>query len=366
LYKMSSSGNISDLEVNSEPGKDHEGSLPRVSVVIPVRNEEKYLGSCLESIAAQDYPHDLLEILVVDGSQNNRTSNIARQYADKNHLNLRILENPHGNTPCGLNIGYKNARGDIFIHFIGHAIMPSDFVSKNISYLREKNADAVGGLVESASIEDKIVPKAIGYALNSLFGLGGVTARTGTKERYIDNPSFGAYKKELFQKYGYIDERLTRNQDYEFNQRITSAGAKIYFTPEIRSKYYNRTSYGSLFKEYFNAARWRTFMIGRFVRAVRLRHLAPPLFFLAVILSIGLSFFIKPFTWILLGLLGIYSVVALGFSIGLSIRTSLRFFPAILITYPVIHIGYGIGFIIGIFEFILFGKGKKVIKADAQ
>ena len=348
----------------ADSGED--SGLPRVSVVIPVRNEEKHLRRCLDSIQRQDYPHELMEILIVDGCSEDDTDRIAASFRNESDIEVRILENPEGNTPCGLNTGYKNARGDIFIHFIGHAMMPPHFISKDVELLAETGSDAVGGLVVSSCLENKTVPRGIGYALNTPFGLGGVTARTGTKARYIDNPSFGAYRKELFEKHGYIDERLTRNQDYEFNQRIVEAGAKIYFTPEIKSFYFNRPSYGSLWKEYFNAAKWRTFMIGRFARAVRMRHLVPPLFLLSL-LGLGIGSFFSPLVaGLFAALLTVYLAAGVISASRVCAEKGWRFFPSMLFSYPVIHLAYGAGFIWGLLYFQLLGRGKQVNRAEAQ
>ncbi|RKZ29408.1 hypothetical protein DRQ36_08745 [bacterium] len=341
-------------------------TIPMVSVIIPVRNEEQYLERCLESIAKQTYRHDRIEILVVNGCSKDSTSQIASGFIEKTDIPIRILDNPDGNTPCGLNIGYKNAKGDIFIHFIGHAVMSPDFIEKDVACLLETGADAVGGLIISSSLEDKIVPRAIGYALNSVFGLGGVTARTGTKPRYIDNPSFAAYRRELFEKYGYIDERLTRNQDYEFNHRISKAGARIYFTPEIKSYYFNRQTYKSLWNEYFNAAKWRTFMIGRFSKAIRKRHLVPPLFVLSIVVLGILSVFSTLGLYGFLGVLGLYSAVALISALGIGIKEGLIYFPAVFLSYFVIHIAYGLGFIWGLVHFVVFRRGKRIVRAEAQ
>ena len=338
------------------PAERHEEKLPNVSIIVPVRNEERYLNYCLDSIAKQTYPHKLIEILIVDGRSEDNTKMIAEKFAEKADITVRILENSSGNTPCGLNIGYKNAKGDIFIHFIGHAMMPQDFVEKNVTYIIKTEADAVGGLIISSCLEDKVIPKGIGYALNSPFGLGGVTARTGTKAGYIDNPSFAAYRKELFDKYGYIDERLTRNQDYEFNQRITSQGAKIFFTPEIKSYYFNRPDYKSLWREYLNAAKWRTYMVGRFANALRKRHFVPPLLILSLVTLGILSFFSLWALGGLLGVLGLYLLAALGSSALVAVRRrGLKYLPAIFLSYLVIHLAYGLGFIWGFIYFFILG-----------
>jgi len=340
--------------------------LPMISIIIPVRNEEKYLCRCLDSIDSQTYNHDRIEILIINGLSEDDSEEIATEFMSRTDISVRILQNKAGNTPCGMNVGYRNALGDIFIIFNGHATMSPDFIEKNVFYLEETGADAVGGLVLSTCLEEKTVPKAIGYALNSPFGLGGVTARTGTKAGISNNPSFGAYRRELFDKFGFIDERLTRNQDYEFNQRITSGGAKVYFTPEIHSKYYNRPSYCSLWKEYFKAAKWRTFMIGRFARAIMFRHLVPPAFVIGIIALAALSFVSTWAIYTLLTIVGIYSAVSLASSISIGSKQGFKYIPAVFLSYYVIHIAYGLGFVWGFLWFAILRGGKSIYQAETQ
>ncbi len=350
----------------AEPALPEETALPMVSIVVPVRNEEEYIESCLDSIHNQTYDHGRIEVLVVNGCSEDATERLAIEFSHKTDLTIRILQNPAGNTPCGLNTGSRNARGDIVVFFNGHATMAPDFVEKNVQYLQDTSADAVGGLVVSTCKVNKIVPKSIGYALNSLFGLGGVTARTGTKAGYISNPSFGAYRRELFDRFGYIDERLTRNQDYEFNQRISSSGAAIFFSPEIKSLYYNRPTYSSLWREYYKAAKWRAFMIGRFARAVMKRHLVPPMFVLSVLALGALSPFESWAMWALIGVLGLYLMTALVSAVSIGRSKGLKHVPSILLSYIIIHFAFGLGFLFGVLYFVIFRRGKYILGAEAQ
>ncbi|MBE7447189.1 MAG: glycosyltransferase [Planctomycetia bacterium] len=67
--------------------------LPLVSIIIPCRNEEKFISKCLDSIIAQDYPKDRIEVLVVDGKSNDKTRNVLKDYTDKYSF-IKTLDNP--------------------------------------------------------------------------------------------------------------------------------------------------------------------------------------------------------------------------------------------------------------------------------
>ena len=83
--------------------------MTRVTVIVPCLNEERFIAACLESIIQNDYPKDKLEILVVDGYSKDKTREIIKNFP------VRVLNNPKVTTPAAMNIGIKNAKGDIII-----------------------------------------------------------------------------------------------------------------------------------------------------------------------------------------------------------------------------------------------------------
>ena len=67
--------------------------LPLVSIIIPCRNEKKFIGQCLDSLINQDYPQDKLEILIIDGASTDKTKNIVSSYLQKYKF-IKLFENP--------------------------------------------------------------------------------------------------------------------------------------------------------------------------------------------------------------------------------------------------------------------------------
>jgi glycosyltransferase involved in cell wall biosynthesis len=144
-----------------------------VSVILPVRNEEKYISFCLDSILAQDYPSDLVEILVVDGMSDDGTRGILETYASK-HKNIKIIDNHRKITPCAFNIGIKNSRGAVITIVSAHSTIFKDYISKCVEYLDKTGADDVGGAMRAVGTTYK--SKAIAFAYNSPFGLSWMLA----------------------------------------------------------------------------------------------------------------------------------------------------------------------------------------------
>ena len=157
-----------------------------VSIIIPCRNEEKFISKCLDSIVAQDYPKDKLEVLVIDGMSKDRTRQIVNEYSKK-HSFIKILENPKRITPCALNIGIKNAKGGTIMRMDAHTTYEKNYVSKCIKYLKEYNADNVGGIWKIVPRQDTLVGKAITFSLSHPFGIGNAYYRYVSKDlRWVD------------------------------------------------------------------------------------------------------------------------------------------------------------------------------------
>ena len=340
----------------------------KVSIVISARNEEKYLRECLNSIAAQDYPHELMELILVDSASEDGTRRIMEEFAQNTDIKTKILENPRGDTPHGLNTGFRAASGDAVMLMIGHAYMPPNHISRAVRLLEEKNADGVcGRIVSVGSGRGTVWDHAIAAAMESSFGIGNATARVGGKPGWIDNPMLTLYRKTLFERFGYIDERLTRNQDYEFNQRCYAGGAKFWFQPDMPVYYHNRPTLKALWKQYFNSAKWRAFMVGEHQRALRPRHLVPPLFVLTVLGLLLASFFSSTALAALTAIMGIYLATAFAVSVKEAIRRKkILLIFAMPLAFCTIHFAYGFGFLSGFAKFILMGQKKRVLFAEKQ
>ena len=191
-----------------------------VSIIIPCRNEEKFIGKCLDSIIAQNYPQDKLEVLVVDGRSTDGTKEIVEEYAQKYPF-IKVLDNPRKIAPTALNVGIKGAKNEIIIRMDAHNVYEKSYVSKCIKYLRESNVDNVGGIWVTLPGDNTIIARSIALALSHPFGVGNSYFRIGSKKpRLVDTIPFGCYRKEVFKEVGLFNENLIRNQDIELNLRI--------------------------------------------------------------------------------------------------------------------------------------------------
>src|SRR5512135_2689892 len=106
--------------------------LPLVSVVIPMRNEAAHIAACLDSILAQDYPAERLEIIVVDGDSDDDSLQVLRGYGTR----LRVLRNPSRIVPAAMNIGIRAAHGDVIARVDAHTMLATDYIRVGVETLR--------------------------------------------------------------------------------------------------------------------------------------------------------------------------------------------------------------------------------------
>jgi glycosyltransferase involved in cell wall biosynthesis len=326
--------------------------VPFVSIIIPCRNEEKFISICLNSIIEQDYPKDKIEVLVVDGMSDDGTREIIEKHI-RNSVSIRMFDNPGRIVPKALNIGIKNVRGEIIIRMDAHNIYEKDYISKCIKYLYEYKADNVGGIWITLPGTNTLVSRSIALSLSHPFGVGNAYFRTGLlTPRETDTVPFGCYRKEVFGKIGNFNENLVRNQDIEFNLRLKKAGGKVLLVPDIVSYYHARSTLKSLFRQNFLNGFWVLYSIRLGKLPFSLRHLIPFLFAVSLTGSLCLSFFSKFFSYLFAFIFCLYLSVNSFFSFKLSLKYGLKYFPALVASFAVLHISYGLGSLWGITRLI--------------
>ncbi|MFC2084431.1 glycosyltransferase family 2 protein [Bacteroidota bacterium] len=332
--------------------------LPYVSVIIPCRNEEKYIVECLESILANDYPQDRLEILIIDGESEDATKAILEKYT-QNYPFVKIFENTKKITPAGLNIGIRNAKGEIIVRMDAHCTYDKRYISICIEHLNEYNVDNVGGIWIILPRNDSLTAKAIVFALSDTFGAGNAYYKTvRTKERkWVDTVPFGCYRRSIFERIGFFNESFPRNEDIELNNRIRKAGGRILLVPEIRVNYYARTNYKEFVKHNFDNGVKITHPLKLNNMFFSFRHLIPFVFVTSLIGLFSLwmlsgSFFLDSlWSWLFLLIFGFYFLISLFVSCKITInKNDPRYLILMPIMFFTLHFTYGLGSIWGVLK----------------
>src|SRR4030042_353336 len=199
--------------------------LPFVSVLIPMRNEERHIEVCLHSLARQDYPHERFEVLVLDGASSDRSRGLVEEFAAGEDLNLRLIDNPGRTTARGLNLGIAHARGDIIARVDAHAAVAPDFLRQSVDALTTTDADGVGGPIES--VGRGLIGEAIAIAMSSPFGVGNAHFRYSREAQYTDTVAFPAYRRQIFDRIGPFAEDVNYGEDDEFHYRLGDDGGRV-------------------------------------------------------------------------------------------------------------------------------------------
>lgn len=331
---------------------------PKVTILIPCFNEEDFIEAVIQDILNQDFPKEQMEVLFLDGMSSDKTPQIITLYS-KNQPFIKLIPNPEQFVPQAMNLGIRQAKGEIIIRLDAHSSYPKQYISKLLFYLNKLNADNVGGIWNIQPRSNSLKAKAIAKTLAHPVGVGNALYRMGIEApQEVDTVPFGCYPKSVFDKYGLYDTRLNRNQDIELNKRIKRQGGKIFLVPEVECTYFARDTFASLWKNNYANGKWviLTAWFTKTLNSLSIRHFVPLAFFVYVLLFI--FSIVKIMIWgidIWSGLLVLpfcfYFFIILFFSFTSSLREKeLRLLPYFVVSFFTLHLSYGVGSFVGIFS----------------
>ena len=333
--------------------------MPKISIIIPIYNEEKYIKECIFSIMQCDYDIAQMEILLVDGMSEDGTREIIRQLQQK-YACIALIDNPQKIAPVAMNLGIKEAKGEYLFIVSAHASYTKSYFTKLVEQIQRLDADCVGGVLKTDVKNHSVKADAIKEVLSHPLGVGNASFRTGsTQIREVDTVAFGCYNKKTFELYGYFDETLVRNQDIELNKRIVNGGGKIYLIPDVQCTYYARENFRDLAKNQYQNGFWNmlTAYYTKTLNSLSLRHFIPLLFVLSLIIPFGISFIFPQMLW--LSLFSLVSYLSLVIIISIKLKNSSNSIVYLIMSFLILHFSYGLGSLMG-----LFAVAKKTIKGE--
>lgn len=318
---------------------------PPVSVFMAVRDAAPSLAASVARVFAQDYPGEV-ELVLAVGPSADRTREIADGLAAA-EPRLVVVENPAGYTPHGLNAAIAAARHDLLVRVDGHALIPTDYLTRLVRGLRTTDAANVGGRMVAVGAGP--VDGAVAVAYGSRFGLGGGAFHVGGAAGPAPTVYLGAFRRSALEEVGGYDEYFLRAQDWELNHRLRQAGHTIWFDPEIAVTYHPRADWRSFARQQFRTGGWRRRVIARHPDTASLRYLAPPVAVVAIVLGL-VAALVAPLLsgWFLLGLAApvgyLGAVTVLGLYEGRGRPWSVR--RRIPVAMALMHLAWGSGFIL--------------------
>ena len=322
---------------------------PKVSIILPCRNEKDTIEKCVLSILNQEPPHGGYELLIVDGLSDDGTRLILNQLSKKNDF-IRILDNEDRIVSTGLNKGIEQARGQIILRMDAHTEYAKDYVKQCIKTLLETQADNVGGPCQAKGFST--IGRAIAAAFQSPFAVGGSKNHDVSYEGPIDTVYLGCWPRSVFSEVGLFDPELVRNQDDEFNYRMRRAGKKLWQSGSIKCNYHTRETLKKLFWQYIQYSYWKIKVIKKHRRIASIRHIIPTVFFLSIVLLPIIGIWDPRALWVFLSILGAYGICSLIAAFKSAQKSEWKLFFFLPATFATYHFAYGIGFLWGILDLV--------------
>ena len=248
------------------------GTFPGISVVMPVRNEERHLADSVREVLSQDYPGEM-ELALAVGPSRDRTSEIAERIA-AGDSRITVVPNPSGQIPSALNAAIKASRHSVVARVDGHCLLPPGYLRTAVRALEETGADNVGGVMAAAGVTP--FQQAVAWAMTSPAGVGAAQFHTGGQAGPADTVYLGVYRRAAIEQVGGYDEAFAVAEDWEMNHRIRQAGGLIWFLPDLQVTYRPRDSIRALAVQYFRYGRWRRVVARQHPGTINRRYLAPP------------------------------------------------------------------------------------------
>ncbi|MBN1280606.1 MAG: glycosyltransferase family 2 protein [Candidatus Thermoplasmatota archaeon] len=322
---------------------------PRVSILIPVLNEERTLRQCLDSLLALEYPAEQIEILVALGKSTDQTTVIAQEYATK-HPNIILLENPMGNTAVGRNICIDHATGEFLMNYSGHVTAEKNLLEVLAVTLHNQPKDVVAvGCSNLSPGKQNFVGEVSGAAFLSFMGGRSFFSQNAVfpEERFTDHLSFSCYRKDPVKQVGGFDAAFWCGQDYELDIRLRKAGYKILYTPKTRVYHFKRDTVRSLWRQMYRYGIARAKMVKKHHDTLKFFHLLGPAFILGGILLVVLTVLHLLPLWLLPLVVVAYLLMSMVSTLQVTRKPSVV--VSSVLFYLLIHVGYGAGFLRGVF-----------------
>jgi glycosyltransferase involved in cell wall biosynthesis len=295
---------------------------------MPVKNEEKYLASAVESVLNQLSPGEK-ELILAIAPSSDKTFEIANDLLVR-HKNLKVIENPTGDTASGLNLAISQASFEVVVRVDAHSILSPDYLKTALEIMNETGAANVGGKMQAQG--ETRFQQAVAYGYNNRIGLGGGSFHVGGKGGEAETVYLGVFQKIWLDKVGGFDPTWVRGQDWELNQRIKAQGGLVWFDPRLEVTYFPRSNWRALARQFYQTGVWRGALTRSNPLGSSVRYWIPPLFLVAALFGFPL--------WLYLLFIGLIAFHETSLSNGVKLR--------LLLVLPTMHFAWGLGFWVGL------------------
>jgi glycosyltransferase involved in cell wall biosynthesis len=321
-----------------------------VSVLVPVLNEERHIRQAVAAMQGQRFD-GTIELLFADGCSEDRTREILLELAAADPR-IHVLDNPKRDTPSGLNVCLRRARGEFVARMDAHTLYSDRYLAAGVDRLRRGDTEWVSGPQIPRPVGR--ISRAVALALSSWLGRGGSRKwdedAANAQERELDTGVFGGvWRRATVLESGGWDERWPINQDSEMASRFLERGARLICIPEMAGYYVPRDSLKALARQYFRYGYYRAQTFRHHPHSMRRSHLIAPALTCVLLAAIIAP---RPLRRVARSVLAAYLGVVAATGVGVALRRGKPEEGGLLLAVlPIIHFGWGFGTLAGALRF---------------
>lgn len=338
---------LSRQPAGTEDGKSSVQGIPSVTVIVPVRNEERHIANTLDQLVDQRTEGLAVEILVMDGRSTDKTREIVAGY-EQRHPQVRLIDNPGRLSSSARNLAIDQARGEYLVVVDGHCEIPGrSYFQDLVSAFARTDADCLGRPQPLDIAHGSILQKAIAAARSSPLGHHPASYIYSAEEREVPAGSVAiAYRRTVFDRIGRFDPDFDACEDYELNHRVDQARMKCCLIPSLAVQYHPRDSLGGVFHQMARYGRGRVRMWRKHSETFSLMSFAPAAFFVGAVagplICLGMPVLWHGY-WLAIG---IYFMAILAASIQAALQeNNLTLLPWLPFVFLAVHLGSAWGLI---------------------
>jgi glycosyltransferase involved in cell wall biosynthesis len=309
------------------------------SIIVPVYNRPQEIDELLQSLTKQTYIKKFEVVVVEDGSEN-----ISKEIVQTYSKDLNIQYYLKNNTGAGAsrNYGMQHATGKYFIIFDSDCIIPPNYLVEVENALTEKYTDAFGG-ADAAHESFTTIQKAINYSMTSFFTTGGIRGNKKAVDKFQPRSfNLGISKKAFEVTNGFSKMKIGEDIDLTF--RLWDNNFETQFIEKAFVYHKRRSTFKQFFKQTFAFGNGRPFLNKKYPGTAKITYWFPTLFSLFLLISISLVFF--GFQLFAIFFATYFAIIFLD-SLMKNKNMAVAFVS--IITTLIQFLGYGFGFIKGLF-----------------
>jgi len=257
---------------------------PKVTVGVCVRNSASTIRETIESIMAQDYPHELMEVIFVDDGSEDSTLSIIKSYIPKMDMKAKIFHHEWRGLGPSRNVVVNNAEGDYIIWVDGDITLPPSFVREQVSFIEQNPKIGIVGGKPAFCIKGNLVT-----ILESIVPVV-YRIKYGKKAKNLPGTGGSIYRVKAIRQVGGFDELIKGSgEDIDAAYRIKSAGWLVY---RDHALFYDKhaATWVGLWKHYFWHGYGGHYFFHKHRSIAKIYGMVPPISFL-----VGLLFSIEAY-----------------------------------------------------------------------